>query len=95
MQVQEQFGLEGYGFFWLILEFLGEKMTKNDPPSMSLSAGNWKKITGVSAKKLQLFLAFLSELKLFDIKFEEKPSKMITISCDNLLKFKDEYTGRK
>jgi len=91
-RIRDEFGLEGYGLYWIILETIGEKLTSETGPSMELSEQNWKKTTGVSVKKLRKFLTFAQELELFLIKNNEN---LITIECDNLLKYRDEYSNRK
>ena len=91
-RIQDEFGLEGYGLYWIILETIAEKLDKNNCPSMELSVQNWKKITGVSAKKLRNFLVFAQDLEIFSIKNSQNT---VTIECHNLLKYRDEYTSRK
>ena len=91
-RIQDEFGLEGYGLYWIILETIAEKVSKNNCTSMELSVQNWKKITGVSAKKLQNFLVFAQEVELFLV---INSQNLITIECPNLLKYRDEYTSRK
>jgi len=91
-RIQDEFGLEGYGLYWIILETIAEKLDKSDCTSMQLSIQNWKKITGVSAKKLRSFLVFAQELKIFSVEISQN---IITIGCSKLLKYRDEYTSRK
>ncbi len=91
-RIQDEFGIEGYGLYWIILETIAEKMDKKDCTSMTFSLKNWKKITGVSDKKLRKFLTFSNNLKLFIVKDSQG---LISLECPNLLKYRDEYTGRK
>ena len=91
-RIQDKFGLEGYGLYWIILETIAEKLDKNNCASMELSYKNWKKITGISTKKFQKFLTFAQELEIFVVKNSQN---LITIGCPNLLKYRDEYSSRK
>lgn len=78
-----------------LFKFVVYGHTKTNEPEIQFSAKNWKKITGVSNKKLQLFLVFCQKFKIFDVKLEKNSPKMITIGCPNLLKYRDEYASRK
>ena len=91
-RIQDVFGLEGYGLYWIILETIAEKLDQNNCTHMELSYKNWKKVTGISTKKLQKFLIFAQELEIFIVKNSEN---LITIGCPNLLKYRDEYASRK
>ena len=92
LAIQDEFGLEGYGLYWLVLETIGEKLSKKNEPYIEMSTQNWKKTTGVSAKKFQKFLSFCSKVEVFTVKSDEKTTM---VRCDNLLKYRDEYTSRK
>ena len=97
-QIIDNFGMEGYGAYWLILEAIGEKITKEitDPDQvfLTLSERNWRKFVNFSPKKFQKFLESSKKLKLFFPVFDKENPKLITIKCPKLLKYRDEYTGR-
>lgn len=97
--LRAEFGMEGYGLYWLILELLAEKVNEKNDTSLTYSAKIWKSFTGISVKKFQKFLSFCSEFEIFSVKFEKNISKNgqngITISCPNLLKYRDEWSKRK
>ena len=92
LRVQDEFGLEGYGLYWLILEIIGEKIDAAGCTSVTLSSRNWARLCGISSKKLKTFLTFTQNVKLFSVKYSESD---ITITCDNLLKYRDEYSRKR
>lgn len=92
----EEFGLEGYGFYWRILEIIAGNMDEKCQTFASFSPKVWGKFCGISAKKFQKLAESMAKLRLFFVKVSEKNSKtIITIDCPNLLKYKDEWTKRK
>lgn len=97
--LRAEFGMEGYGLYWLILELLAEKVDEKNDTSLTYSTKIWKSFTGVSVKKFQKFLIFCTNFDIFSVKFEKNNSKNgqngITISCPNLLKYRDEWSKRK
>jgi len=63
--LRAEFGMEGYGLYWLILELLAEKVNEKNDTSLTYSAKIWKSFTGISVKKFQKFLSFCSEFEIF------------------------------
>lgn len=92
MRLIDKFGLEGYGLYWLILETISEQLDETNRTSVEFSIKNWRKITGISPKKFQLFVETCEELKIFSVKISEE---LILIDCPNLLKYRDEYSRKK
>ena len=90
-ELMDEFGLEGYGFYWLVIELIGEQLNEKNKTYLSYSPNKWKRISGVSSQKLRVLLEFLKNRELFLI---ENTKVLITIDCPNLLKFRDEYTER-
>jgi len=93
MSIRDEFGLEGYAVYWLILEAIAEQMTKKRPsPELELSVKNWRKVTEISPKKLRKFALFCHNSELFIVTFCQNS---ISIKCPKLLKIKDEWQSRK
>lgn len=90
--VKGEFGYEGYGVYWSILENIGRNVDEKNDTKITLNHKNWKEITGFSPKKLEVFLNFCSEICLFSVKKQEK---YITVDCPKLLKYRDEWTRKK
>lgn len=87
--LREEFGAEGYGLYWLILETIAEQMDETNRCEVEFPISYWRKITGLSPKKLQTFVEFLSEVCDFSVKSTEKTLK---IGCAKLLKIRDNHT---
>ena len=93
LAIRDEFGLEGYAVYWLILETIAEQMTKKRPtPELEMSFKNWRKVTEISPKKLRKFALFCHNSALFIVTFREKS---ILIKCPKLLEIKDEWQSRK
>lgn len=86
-------GLEGYGFWWILLEQIAAQMDGgNDKCSATYPLKKWASSCEVSTRKYQKFVKTLSELSLVSIK---KDQNLITVECPNLLKIRDEYQMKK
>ena len=93
-ELMDEFGAEGYGVWWLILEKIASQMDKTERCFARYSLKKWAKSCQVSAKKFQKIANFLSKLeKLSTEKCKKNPGFLI-IECRNLLKFRDEYTKK-
>ncbi len=93
MRLRDQFGVEGYGVYWLVLEAIARECTaKNNKFFLELPPKSWRKITEISPKKFQLFLIFSEKLGLFSVNFSKN---LIRVECPNLLKYRDEYTRKQ
>ncbi len=90
--ILDKFGAEGYGIWWLILEKISLEMDTTSRCSIRLSVKSWAKFCRISAKKFRVFKNFCEKIKLFS-SFEEE--EYITIKCENLLKYRDEWTLRR
>jgi len=96
LELRDEFGLAGYGAYWIILELIGEKLGEKpedkEDPSLRLSDKNWRNFVNFSPKKFQKFLTFLQKLELFLVEID---GAFITIKCPNLLKYRDEWARKK
>lgn len=66
----DRFGLEGYGAFWVMVEVIAENMTQCGFPELSLPEKSWRKFIQFPPKKFHLFLDFLREKEIFEVKNE-------------------------
>jgi hypothetical protein len=93
LRIRDEFGLEGYGLYWLLLERIAEQLDDDDNKTfVELSPKNWRSFTQISPKKFRNFLNFSSKLGLFSVEIGEK---LIRVDCPKLLKYRDEYTRKK
>lgn len=90
--LKAKFGLEGYGFFWSVLEFIAAQVDENDKNFCEYPEVFWRKSLGVSAKKLEEMLTFCQLFKIFTV---EKTENGIKVASPNILKFRDEWTRKK
>jgi hypothetical protein len=91
-RLTDKFGLEGYGFWWRIVEIVAEKVDAGAGTSVEFSMKKWRSLIGIPPKKFQILAEFCSNLGLFSAKFEQN---YITIDLPNILKFRDEYSDKK
>lgn len=90
-ELMDEFGAEGYGVWWLILEKIAQLMDESDRTSARFSVKLWASFAKVSAKKLQNIVNFLEKKQRFLINRE---GNYLTIDCPKLLKYRDEWTER-
>lgn len=89
--VRETLGPAGYGATWLLLERIGESWDGKTKPELRISAKEWKKTYGISAKKLQ---ELLDILKNHGIIFAENDQNKLRMTAPILLDLLDEWTSR-
>ncbi len=88
----DRLGAEGYGVFWSVLEEIARNLEGNSPTFLRLSAKNWGKVCGFSARKFEKTSRVLKEIGIFSIEYFENE---ILIKAPNLLKYRDEWSKRK
>lgn len=92
----DEFGYEGYGVYWCLLETISEQIKKtSEIAAMTKNLQQWKNSVKISSKKFEKVLNFCSENFGFIVKKDEKNKNLITIEIPKLLKYRDEYTVRK
>ena len=69
--VIDEFGVEGYGAFWLLVEAISRQIENDPRDSVEYSEKKWRKVTGFSTKKLRNFLTFLEKTHRVLIKNSE------------------------
>jgi hypothetical protein len=86
-----EYGPEGYGVWWIILEKIAAQMDKTQKCYCRYPVRNWATSCGISPKKFRKIAEKLSKLGKVEVSFEEN---FCSIACLNLLKFRDEYTKK-
>lgn len=84
----DELGMEGYGFYWRLLEIVAEKLDQKGETSCQFSAKKWGNFFQFSPKKFQKFAQILAEKRLISVEISEK---FIKIDIPNLLKYRDTY----
>jgi hypothetical protein len=90
--LQAEFGLEGYGFFWRVLELIALQIDEDEKNFCEYPESFLRKSLGISAKKLRKMLEFCSVFKIFSV---ENTKKGIRITSANIFKYRDEWTKKK
>lgn len=91
-RLKDAFGLEGYGFWWSVVEIVAEKVGEDAETSAEFSPKKWGNLLGISPKKFRMLAEFCANLGLFSFVISEN---LIRIDMPNILKFRDEYTERQ
>ena len=84
----DELGMEGYGFYWRMLEIVAEKLDAKGETYCQFSAKKWGNFFQFSPKKFQKFVRILAEKRLI---FVETTEKLIKVDIPNLLKYQDNY----
>jgi hypothetical protein len=91
-QIIDEFGFEGYGRFWRLLELVAERMDDTDRHHLCLLEKVWCKRLGTSPKVLERFLKYLGKVSGILATYS---GNNIEISIPNLLKKRDNYSRNK
>lgn len=86
------FGYEGYGLYWAIIEILAENLNGGEVAEAKLPIKRWCNSGAISAKKFHKICEFLSSNGNFSY---EICGKYATIRCHKISKYRDEYTKKK
>lgn len=85
----EDYGLEGYARWWLILEAIASQMDKTNKCSVTYSWTKWQSLLKGKRNKLETFLERLGNEQKIKTKLN---GNKLEISCPKLLKLRDNYT---
>ena len=84
-----EFGFEGYGWFWRIMEIVAKKMDETNRCHYTQPVSEWCLNLKVKRKKLSLFLELIQfQTNIKAVYSEDK----LRIEIPNLLKKRDNYT---
>ena len=84
----DDLGMEGYGFYWRLLEIVADKLDAKNETFCQFSPKKWGNFFQFSPKKFQKFARILAEKQLISVEISEK---FIKIDIPNLLKYRDNY----
>jgi hypothetical protein len=99
-RLEDKCGLEGYGFYFKILEIVAESVDETDKFEVAYSLTRWSKLVNTSTRKWVRFAIVCSELELIYCKtnaellqnYCKTPSNLVAISIPKLLKHRDNHT---
>ena len=86
------FGFEGYGVYWSIIETLAENLNGGQEVEVRLPIKFWCNSGAISPKKFRKVCEFLSSNGNISVEFSENH---VTIKSDKLSKYRDEYKRKK
>lgn len=89
-------GLEGYGFYWRIIEIIAAQIEKDtDKFQVKYSQNRLGILTLSHGNKVRKLLGNLQETGLITVeKTEENNQIFYSLGCRNILKYRDEWTSR-
>lgn len=97
-EILHEFGLEGYGFWWLLCEIIGKEMDNSDRCHLSYPLAAWARKLHCSKRKTSMFFQKFSEISLVFLDFSAENEKScigkLTVKIPNLLKYRDEYSKK-
>lgn len=84
-------GLEAYGFFWLLCEVVAESMDKSDRCELTHPLPQWSRLLYSHHHRVGKYLGKLRVTGVCEVEYVEGG---IRVRIPNLLKYRDEYTGK-
>jgi hypothetical protein len=99
-RLEDRCGLEGYGFYFKMLEIVAESVDGTDRCDATYSITRWARAVNISTRKWVRFTIVCSELSLISCETNSKllqdycktPSNSVKISIPKLLKHRDNHT---
>jgi hypothetical protein len=93
--VLTEFGPEGYGVWWLLVEVVGRQMDSSPKCEASYSLDLWARKLYVSKRKTTTFLTVFSEKNLVFLEYDNSNAiGKITVKIPKMLNFRDEYSRK-
>lgn len=89
--LEDRAGLEGYGFYFKMLEIVAEIMGASDTHERTYSLTRWGRQTNITSKKYLFLLQCCSDVGLMSFC---RDGDNITVKIPKLLKIKDEYSKK-
>lgn len=87
--LEDKCGLEGYGFFWRMLEIVAEQMNVEGKCELKYTQNRWARHANISTKKWLYLLQCCSDVGLMSF---QRESDEVVVKIPNLLKYRDTYT---
>lgn len=91
-RIVDEAGLEGYGFWWRMVEIVASKVDENNITLVTFSLKKWCSLFVVRPQKLRRLLTLCEDCGMFK---SVSDGDMITVDIPNILKYRDEWTKKK
>ena len=89
--IRDALGIAGYGALWVLLERVAESWDGKSEPELRLPVNEWRAMSGLKPKSLDLLLAILEEHAVFFCEIEERKMR---VRAPILLQMQDDWTSR-
>ncbi len=91
-RLMDECGLEGYGFFWRVLETIAAQMDDSPKNYCSYPKRVWCKKLAINHQTWSKLISSCERVGLFIVSEDEQD---IRVESPNILKFRDEWTKKK
>jgi hypothetical protein len=88
-RLEDKCGLEGYGFYFKMLEIVAEYVDQSNRCEVTFSMSRWGRKTNISTKKFLHLVRCCSDVGLMLV---QRASDDITVNIPNLLNYRDNHT---
>ncbi len=88
-RLEDKAGLEGYGFYFKMLELVAENVDSSDRCEVTYSISRWGRQTNITTKKFLFLAQCCADVGLMLI---QRVGDDMTIKIPNLLKYRDNHT---
>lgn len=88
--IRDALGIDGYGAWWVLLERVAESWDGKSEPELRLPVNEWRSISGLKPKDLDLLLAILEEHAVLFCEIEERKMR---VRAPILLQMQDDWTS--
>lgn len=88
-RLEDKAGLEGYGFYFKMLEIVAEVIDSSDRCDVTYSMSRWGRQTNVSTKKCLFLLQCCADVGLMIV---QRVGDDMVVKIPNLLKYRDNHT---
>jgi len=96
--LEDRAGLEGYGFFFKMLEIVAEAMDNSDKCDATFSVSRWARQVNVTTKKFLFLVQCCADVGLMSVQCQSDvspiSSRKITVKIPKLLKYKDDFSKK-
>jgi Domain of unknown function (DUF4373) len=88
-RLEDKAGLEGYGFYFKLLEIVASNMDSSNGCGMTYSLSRWGRQANISTKKAVFLLQCCHDVSLI---IAQRVNDDMTVNIPNLLKYRDNHT---
>jgi hypothetical protein len=88
-RLEDKAGLEGYGFYFKVLEIVAEVVDASDKHEVTFSLTRWGRQTNITSKKFLFLSQCCADVGLMSV---QRVDDDITVKIPNLLKYRDNHT---